>query len=337
MAEECQAKWQDAKLEKAIPFANDSMTIQLSEMFQHLHDIDSGDSPSGAGAKLRRAASTVDARRSAAFQPSIGPSSHTNPLPTLHFQMKTLYEEQKEEALVALRHQLEARHGFALWVGPSQAATSEHQAGIYVRGTVAPGTVVGLYPGAVFNAEMQQKAEDVGHFGNPDIRRHLVPRFDECLLDTTATGVPRHNPYALAQMVRHPPPGVQANVMRLQYDYVDASGAVDGALPFPQHLRSYVPNVWGAAVSTGQSLYGSLEQQVWCKGMVLVALRPLWNEELFVDMTLNPFAKQAGLLPAWAEGEWAARKELRMLSGRVSWETLRAQAAGKAAAALPAE
>ncbi len=312
-AAELHEKWGSSPLEKLIPFANDSMTIQLSEMFQHLHDIDAGDAPVVAARSLPRIA-TKEARKSAAFQPSIGPSTHTNPLPTLHFQMKTLYEEQKEDALIALRHQLEARHGFALWLGPTQAPTRQHSAGLYLRGTAAPGSVVGLYPGAAFNAEMLQKAEDVGHMGNSAIQRMIVPRFDECVIDCTAADVPQVNPYALAQHARHPPAGIQPNVMRIQFDFVDATAGATETLPFPQHLRKYVPNTWGAPVSTGQSLYGSLEQHVWGKGVVLIALRPLWNEELFADMTLNPFAKQAGLLPEWAENDWKARKQLRLLS-----------------------
>jgi hypothetical protein len=36
-------KWGKEDLPRLIPFANNSMTIQLCEMFQHLHDIDNGD------------------------------------------------------------------------------------------------------------------------------------------------------------------------------------------------------------------------------------------------------------------------------------------------------
>jgi hypothetical protein len=84
-------KWATETIGKLIPFANDSMTIQLSEMFQHVYDIDSGDIPLPASAPLLEGANRV---ASAAFKPSIGPSSHTNPAPTLQFQMKALYDDE---------------------------------------------------------------------------------------------------------------------------------------------------------------------------------------------------------------------------------------------------
>lgn len=57
---------------------------QLSEMFQHLHDIDEGDVPPPS-------LTPAVLPPTAAFTPSIGPSSHTNPLMTLEFQMKALH------------------------------------------------------------------------------------------------------------------------------------------------------------------------------------------------------------------------------------------------------
>lgn len=72
-------------------------------------------------------------------------------------------------------------------------------------------------------------------------------------------------------------------------------------LPFPAHLRGYIPNVWGADVSAGQELYAMLEQNIWVKGMVAIALRPLWDEELFLaPHAANP-ADGAPLLPPDAQ------------------------------------
>ena len=372
-------KWAAAPLSTVIPFANDSMTIQLAELFQHLHDVDSGDAP--AAPRLPRLP-PGDARRAAAFTASVGPSSHTNPLPTLAFRMKALAAEARREAEADVRRQLQGRVGCALWTGPSQAAhagrRSDTGVGVYLRGRAAPGAVVGLYPGAVYSGEMLQRAEDCGHLGDPTIQRDLVPRFDEAVIDCRddgcggaqgsalrphgggqspqrrrrhgggpegeeedGTSPPAWNPYALAHYVRHPPPGVSPNVMRLQVDFVDA-GAASGhstapapgdLMPFPPHLRSYIPNTWGALVSSGGALYSSLEQDIWMKGAVLIALRPLWDEELFVDLTLNPLALAAGTLPPWARAHWDARKEIRRLAGRVSGETAAAAREGQAAAA----
>lgn len=313
--------WSSQPLSKLIPFANDSMTIQLSEMFQHIHDVDSGDIATPATVpKLLPG----DVHRSAAFQPSIGPSSHTNPLPTLRMQMKHVYEQSKAEASIHVREQLQQRLGFGLWLGPSQAATSYHQAGVYMRGRAVAGSVVALYPGAVYNSEMLQKAIDCGHLGNPNVQRALIPRFDESVIDTHASDAPKLNPYALAHHVRHPPAGVQPNVMRLQVDFMDLSAKTTGLMPFPPHLRDYIPNTFGSEISSGQAFAASLEQDVHCKGSVLIALRTLWDEEIFVDHTLNPYAKRANLIPAWAESDWEERKQLRQMTGRISREAVAA-------------
>ena len=61
-----------------------------------------------------------------------------------------------------------------------------------------------------------QKAGDAGHLGNPAIPRVFIPRFDEAILDVHAAEAPKTNPYALAVHIRHPPPGIMPNVMRLQ-------------------------------------------------------------------------------------------------------------------------
>lgn len=71
-------------------FSSSVSLVQLSEMFQHLHDVDSGDIEIPAEPPVLPSA---DTDVSAAFQPSIGPSTHTNPRPTLNFQMKALYED----------------------------------------------------------------------------------------------------------------------------------------------------------------------------------------------------------------------------------------------------
>jgi hypothetical protein len=105
-------------------------------------------------------------------------------------------------------------------------------------------------------------------------------------------------------------------------------------LPFPKHLRSYIPNQWGSMTTGGQAVHGALEDSIYMKvreraiiacatwekwrlgpgaphlwphrqaacftwfdmqGMVLIATREVLDEELFVDHRLNPY--QA--LPSW--------------------------------------
>lgn len=44
-------------------------------------------------------------------------------------------------------------------------------------------TFQGLFPGAVYNSEMRQKAVDFGHFGNPKVPRVIIPRYDDTIVD----------------------------------------------------------------------------------------------------------------------------------------------------------
>lgn len=284
-----QRKWREAPLRDKILFANDSMTLQVGDMCRHVQEMDSGDMLAPAAAPQL---SREERRASAAFGASIGPSSHSNPQPTLRMQMKHVHEEQRRDADIRFKDALTARHGFSLWVGPSQAATPDATAGLYLKGEAFPGTVVALYPGAVYNSEMLQKPVDAGHLGDPRVRRDFIPRFDECVLDVhdvRGRAAAERNPFALAQYARHPPRGVAPNVMRLQIDFVASTDGATGILAFPPHLRDYIPNVWGSDVTLGQELFGALEQNIWVKGVALIALRPLWAEELFVDAALNPF------------------------------------------------
>lgn len=223
MYNELRKKWYYEKLKKMIPFANDSMTIQLGEMFQHLHDIDSGDIPLPASAPQL---DTQAQFASAAFNPSVGPSTHTNPAPTLEFQMKALYEDEVSKSLhrnyyinyveelvswnyyllvlpvplifaqrrateARVRHILTKRHGFSLWVGPTQAPTPSHVAGVYVKGRVEPGTVVALFPGAVYNSEMLQARR-------PFCLSVLIACFFKFFKDLTSANIPhRHRSHQM--------------------------------------------------------------------------------------------------------------------------------------------
>jgi hypothetical protein len=54
-------------------------------------------------------------------------------------------------------------------------------------------------------------------------------------------------------------------------------------LPFPDHLKDYVPNHWGSKVSVGQELFAVLEQSIFAKGLVLLSTRGILDEELFLD------------------------------------------------------
>lgn len=270
--------WQAAKFAAKISYANDFITTQLSEMFQHMHDMDSGDVPPPSSQPPLKALPPT-----AAHELSIGPSTATNPLMTLGFQMKALHAEKLEKSKAVVRDLLTQRHGFSLWLGPSQSASPSHPTGVYLRGHVPPGTVTALYPGAVFNPEMRQKAIDCGHLANPNVPRLLVKRFDDAVIDVFGATSESENCYAVAQYIRPPPPTISPNCMRIQYDFVDGDANNVGCLPFPEHLRPLVPNQWGSLVSAGQELFGLVEQSIYMKGCVVLTTRGVLDEELFVE------------------------------------------------------
>eukprot|EP01138_Halocafeteria_seosinensis_P013158 gb/GECG01013439.1/.p1 GENE.gb/GECG01013439.1/~~gb/GECG01013439.1/.p1 ORF type:complete len:389 (+),score=50.83 gb/GECG01013439.1/:1-1167(+) len=287
-------RFDNMDLASLIPLTNEKITVQVSEMFQHLYDVDSGNAPVSPTLPELDESDT-----NAAEQPSIGPSTHTNPYMTLDFQMKMLAQEKEEESLRQLREILTQRQGFSLWLGPSQAPTPNHKVGVYLKGFADVGQVVALFPGAVYNSEMRQKAIDFGHFGNPDVPRVVIPRYDDTILDVHGASSDAFNPLAVAHHVRHPPRKIQPNVMRIQYDFIDGDQNTYMSLEFPKHLRPYVPNKWGTDLTTGQALHGLLEQSIYMKGVVLVATRQILDEELFVDHQLNPFQQ----LPPWYESK----------------------------------
>lgn len=212
----------------------------------------------------------------------------------LRARTRLLPRLQEADAEIRFRHMLTKRVGFSLWLGPSQVPTSRYKAGVYLKGHVPAGTVVALYPGAAWNPEMRLRASDGGCLRDPRLPRRLIKRYDDCDVDidnSEALALAQRNPYALGQHIRFAPPSLSPNVMRIQYDFTapplgddadaDASFAAlgaraaraaravdtgrinadaDGVMPFPPHLRDYIPNVWGADISVGQAMYSSIEQ-----------------------------------------------------------------------------
>lgn len=158
-----------------------------------------------------------------------------------------------------------ARTGFALWLGPTQAPTPSHSAGVFLRGRALPGQVVGVFPGAVYNSEMRQKAVDFGHFANPAVQRIILPRFDDTILDVHGAGADVYNPLAVAHHARHPPAGVTPNVMRLQYDYVDDEnsaylhGLLAGRAAFTLGVRGCLSQIT-TATWTSRDTFGRTSQ-----------------------------------------------------------------------------
>jgi hypothetical protein len=290
-----QKKWQEKELAECLMYANEQMVAQLADLFQHLYDLDHGD------VVVPAAAPSVSQSTTSQHSPTPSPSTHTSPRPSEGFLARASEADDRARAERAVRDILTKRAGFSLWLGPSQAPTPSHTAGLYLKGVAQPGTVVAIFPGAVYDSSMRMRAEDAGHLGDPRTPdRVLLPRYDGAVVDVTGwESSATSNPYALAHFARHPPLGITPNCVRLQVDFPsDEDAKVDpwnATQPFPPHLRPYIPNRWGARVSGGQTLHGAMETNIFAKSLVLITTRQVFQEELFVDHRLDP----AQPTPSW--------------------------------------
>ncbi len=83
LQDEVYIRCQSMEFGELVGLVNERLCVQLSEMFQHLSDLDSGDTPVEAVIPTLPEADVTAAER-----PSIGPSTHTNPLMTMEMRAK---------------------------------------------------------------------------------------------------------------------------------------------------------------------------------------------------------------------------------------------------------
>jgi len=176
---------------------------------------------------------------------------------------------------------------FRLIVKPSIIPESGN--GLHLEGEVPPGTVVALYKGTVFSSEDMMLVNTLYPqlFTQND---YIISRSDGILLDgkdsdpskrifelcmdkeISAKNNPRKerisNDFATAQYINH---SKTANVIPIDYNFPS---------DFPSCLCKYIPNV--------QFLSHSLDNNVLIRGMVMLSLRQINNEELLLDYRYNP-------------------------------------------------
>jgi hypothetical protein len=83
MQDEVYIKCNSMNFGELVALVNERLCVQLSEMFQHLADMDSGDTPTAAVIPT-----LPPGEATAAERPSIGPSTHTNPLMTMDMRAR---------------------------------------------------------------------------------------------------------------------------------------------------------------------------------------------------------------------------------------------------------
>eukprot|EP01134_Creolimax_fragrantissima_P007183 CFRG7183T1 len=180
--------------------------------------------------------------------------------------------------------------------------------GVWLRGQVVPGTVVGFYPGIVYTPLDLRHMKDYPNVSanntylamRPDNmvidakdydcklnRRAAVSAATEESLLSRKINQPSTNdvidhPFALGQFVNHPVmPICRPNVMAFSYDVPSS---------IPEHLRSYIPNKY---FKNHPLLYGLSDCVM--RTQVLIAITHVKDQELFLNYRYNPHSE----LPAW--------------------------------------
>ena len=163
-------------------------------------------------------------------------------------------EELAEAAALRAARQREA-FGFELAVGESAAGEGAGR-GVFLRGGVAPGSVLALYPGVAMTPyDLLTMPGGTARFKDNE---YLMARFDGAVIDASADGLAKlpHEgadcPLAVGHLFNHPPADVAPSVVPC---------AVDFDADVPHDLVPLLPNVHYLPASE-QQLLASNQQQL---------------------------------------------------------------------------
>ena len=162
-------------------------------------------------------------------------------------------EELAEAAALRAARQREA-FGFELAVGESAAGEGAGR-GVFLRGGVAPGSVLALYPGVAMTPyDLLTMPGGTARFKDNE---YLMARFDGAVIDASADGLAKlpHEgadcPLAVGHLFNHPPADVAPSVVPC---------AVDFDADVPHDLVPLLPNVHYLPASEQQLLASSQQQ-----------------------------------------------------------------------------
>lgn len=145
--------------------------------------------------------------------------------------------------------------------------------GVRLCGKAAPGTVVCFYPGVVFLPYYLNQMPSFPNISkdNP----YLMSRTDGSVIDAKdlETKNLNNSPFGVGHLVRHPPNGLQPNVLPFSYR-IGAN--------FPSSLLAHVPNRYFRKPFFLRLTHTKMH----C--IVFVAMRVLKDEELFLNFRLHP-------------------------------------------------
>lgn len=162
-------------------------------------------------------------------------------------------------------------------VGPEQAKSFSlslnDAGGVNVCGKVAPGSVVCFYPGIVY---LPYYLHQMPNFPNVSKdNSYLMSRTDGSIIDAKDLETLNLNRslFGLGHLIRHPPSGLQPNVLPFSYRI--------GA-DFPSSLLTHVPNRYFRK----PFFLNLTHTKMHC--IVFVAMRVIKDEELFLNYRLHP-------------------------------------------------
>ncbi len=230
----------------------------------------------------------------------------------------------------------EERCGFWLETRDSGTSPSRDESieGVFIRGNVRAGAVLGFFPGITFLRDRVHAGDFTKRMDERNGKSDLVfMRPDRTLIDgSQRAGVP--NPFALGHLIRHPSGGApparllgRPNVLTFPFDFTNKvpevaedgppeegpeqgevlvqQGASRGPDPeiapgkvhelwLGSELRPFIPNAYDTPPGV---LSPDSAKESFAQGAVIVALNDLQDgEELFCDYRLNPSLNN---LPQW--------------------------------------
>jgi len=219
-------------------------------------------------------------------------------------------EERLEESKMFIKQ----RCGFFTEV--KESTVEGAGSGAFVRGNVAAGTVVALYPGKVFMPFQMKRLADAkfraGHpgsnspaeklheqiFGFPnEPNPYATQRIDGVVLvsndGSTST---KPNYFACGHMINHPPKGCTPNVVACPFDF--RNSFVESQVQTGQDsFKAYIPNkLIKKDEITPSWWWWMMDRELYVPSMVYITSRDLMDgEELFLNYRFNPNLKT----PKW--------------------------------------
>lgn len=219
--------------------------------------------------------------------------------------------------------------------------------GLFVDGTVHPGTVVALYPGMSYlpsqlrvamrstpSEEERSETKDVHSTNEPNLSDYAIARYDGVVIDGAAEisidlddilsttsfneeqPLSLHHPFANAHLVNHPPPDVSANVLQfiLDIDFASLGFPLAALMPVRSsnvqvgRMESFENSASRQCVQGVEHFVSSATWDRTLRTVALVALRPLRDEEIFMNYRFNPKIEPPKWYATCGDGSEASRR-----------------------------